>query len=363
MRFLSPGIRMGLNTMVSKFRVIVSAALWLTLMSGIATVYFWQWLHRDYWVEEDKRYFVIAKGESLMSVARRLQEQDMLRWPMVWRLYGQYLNPGSIKVGEYQFLERETPVSMLRRFQSGSVITYSVTLVEGRTFKEWVELLSLQPKLNLSLSGKSLEEQLRLLDLGLNHPEGWFYPDTYHFVAGDSDVMLLRRAYQLMRQVLEKEWANRSPDLPYATPYEALVMASIIEKETGLASERGEIAGVFVRRLRAGMRLQTDPTVIYGLGSEFAGNLTRQHLRQAGPYNTYTNSGLPPTPIAMPSGAAINAALHPLEGTTLYFVARGDGSHYFSSSLEEHNRAVQQYQRQRRTDYRSAPAPTGGVQP
>jgi UPF0755 protein len=348
---------------VSKLRVCISAALWLTLMSGIAAVYFWQWLHQDQRIDEDKRYFIVAKGESLFSVARRLHDHDMLRWPAVWRLYGQYLKPGSIKVGEYQFLERETPVSMLRRFQSGSVVTYSVTLVEGRTFKDWVELLSLQPKLNSALAGKSVEEQLQLLNLGLDHPEGWFYPDTYQFVAGDSDLALLRRAHQLMRQILEREWADRSLDLPYATPYEALVMASVIEKETGLASERSDIAGVFVRRLRAGMRLQTDPTVIYGLGNDFTGNLTRQHLRRPGPYNTYTNSGLPPTPIAMPSGAAIHAALHPADGASLYFVAKGDGSHYFSSTLEEHNRAVQQYQRQRRTDYRSSPSPAVERQP
>lgn len=360
---MPPALFKGASMTVGKLRAGISAILWLVLMSGIAAFYFWQWLNRDYWVDEDKRYFVVAKGESLVSVARRLHDQDMLRWPVVWRLYGQYLKPGSIKVGEYQFLDRETPVSILRRLQSGAVITYSVTLVEGRTFKEWTELLSLQPKLNIALAGKSQEEQLKLLGLGLEHPEGWFYPDTYQFVAGDSDVTLLRRAHQLMRQVLEREWAGRAPDLPYATPYEALVMASIIEKETGLASERGDIAGVFVRRLRAGMRLQTDPTVIYGLGSDYSGNLTRQHLRRVGPYNTYTNSGLPPTPIAMPSGAAIHAALNPAEGTALYFVAKGDGSHQFSATLEEHNRAVQQYQRQRRTDYRSSPAPAAEQQP
>lgn len=349
--------------MVSKLRVCISAVLWLVLMSGIATAYFWHWLHRDQGLGEDKRYFVVANGESLVSVARRLHDQEMLRWPTIWRLYGQYLKPGSIKVGEYQFFERETPASMLHRLQSGAVITYSVTLVEGRTFNDWLELLSLQPKLNITLAGKSLEEQLKLLDLGLEHPEGWFYPDTYQFVAGDSDLALLRRAHHLMRQVLEREWADRALDLPYATPYEALIMASIIERETGLASERKDVAGVFVRRLRLGMRLQTDPTIIYGLGSDFTGNLTRQHLRTPGPYNTYTNFGLTPTPIAMPSGAAIHAALHPADGTSLYFVAKGDGSHQFSDTLQEHNRAVQQYQRQRRADYRSFPAPAVEQQP
>lgn len=343
--------------MVSRLRLSISMALWLMLMSAIAAGYCWHWLHRDQGIEEDKRYFVVARGESLVSVARRLHEQDLLRWPTVWRLYAQYLKPDSIKVGEYQFLERETPASMLNRLQSGAVITYTVTLVEGRAFQEWVELLALQPKLSVTLAGKTLQEQLALLNLDLAHPEGWFYPDTYQFVAGDSDVGLLRRAHRLMRDVLEREWADRAPDLPYQTPYQALVMASIIEKESGLVSERQDIAGVFVRRLRLGMRLQTDPTVIYGLGSDFTGNLTRQHLRTPGPYNTYTNFGLPPTPIAMPSGAAVHAALHPAEGSSLYFVAKGDGSHHFSSTLEEHNRAVQQYQRQRRPDYRSSPLP------
>jgi len=349
---------------VSIFRVFTSLVLWVTLMSGICGVYLWSWLHRDHWIAEEKRYFVVAKGESLASVALRLRDQDMLRWPLMWRLYSRFIRPGSIKVGEYSFADRESPISMLQRLQSGAVITYSVTLVEGKTFPEWVDLLALQPKLQVSLSELALTEQLKLLDLGLDHPEGWFYPDTYQFVAGDSDAGILRRAHQLMRQTLDREWSARSPDLPYATPYEALIMASIIEKETGLPSERADIAGVFVRRLRAGMRLQTDPTVIYGLGPEYAGNLKRKHLKQVNPYNTYINVGLPPTPIAMPGGAAIHAALHPAEGSSLYFVAKGDGSHQFSSTLEEHNQAVQQYQKyNRRSDYRSAPSSNKGLQP
>lgn len=345
---------MGLK--VSRLRIGIAIGLWAVLMSVIACFYLWTWLHRDHWVQESNRYFVVAKGESLHSVAQRLHKQEMLRWPLVWRMYSRFLQPGSIKVGEYSFAERESPVSILRRLQSGAVITYSVTLVEGKTFADWVQLLSLQPKLTISLAGLPLEEQLALLNLGLDHPEGWFFPETYNFVAGDSDVGLLRRAHQLMRQALEREWAERAQGLPYTTPYEALVMASIIEKETGLASERADIAGVFVRRLQAGMRLQTDPTVIYGLGNEFSGNLTRRHLQSPSPYNTYMNAGLPPTPIAMPGGAAVHAAMHPAEGAALYFVAKGDGSHYFSATLEEHNRAVQQYQRaNRRSDYRSAP--------
>jgi UPF0755 protein len=352
---------MGLK--VSRLRISVAIGLWLALMSVIACVYLWLWLHRDHGVNESSRYFVVAKGESLLSVGQRLHAQEMLRWPLVWRIYSRFLQPGSIKVGEYSFAERESPVSILQRLQSGAVITYSVTLVEGKTFADWVQLLSLQSKLNTSLAGLPLEQQLALLDLGLDHPEGWFYPDTYSFVAGDSDVALLRRAHQLMRQTLEREWDARAQDLPYTTPYEALIMASIIEKETGLPSERADIAGVFVRRLRAGMRLQTDPTVIYGLGNEFVGNLTRKHLQTPNSYNTYTNAGLPPTPIAMPGGAAVHAAMHPADGTALFFVAKGDGSHYFSSTLEEHNRAVQQYQRAgRRSDYRSSPAP-GGISP
>ena len=193
--------------------------------------------------------------------------------------------------------------------------------------------------------------------LDLAHPEGWFFPDTYSYSATDSVSDILVQAHGQMQRILDRAWQARDADLPYKTAYEALIMASIIEKETGVTYERPEIAGVFVRRLQRGMRLQTDPTVIYGMGDAYKGNIRRKHLKQLTAYNTYRINGLPPTPIAMPSAAAIEAALHPLPGSSLYFVARGDGSHYFSDSFAEHQRAVRQYQiKQRAQNYQSAPS-------
>jgi UPF0755 protein len=193
------------------------------------------------------------------------------------------------------------------------------------------------------------------------HPEGRFFPDTYHFQRGMTDVAFLQRAYATMERRLQHEWDQRQPDLPYASPYEALIMASIVEKETAVAAERPEVAGVFVRRLQRGMPLQTDPTVIYGLGEDFDGNLRRVHLRQDTPYNTYVRAGLPPSPIALPGAAAIHAALHPAPGDALYFVARGDGTHAFSASLGEHNKAVEAFQLRQREASRPKPV-EGGAQ-
>ena len=233
-----------------------------------------------------------------------------------------------------------------------------VTLVEGWTYAQALAALHSHPRLSAILAGLDTEQQLAAMAIEVSHPEGWFFPDTYRFTAGMSDADILRRAHQRMRQVLAEEWEARSPDLPYEDAYQALIMASIVERETGQPSEREQIAGVFVRRLRSNMRLQTDPTIIYGLGSDFDGNIRRRHLRQATPYNTYVIRGLPPTPIALPGREAIRAALHPDDSQALYFVAKGDGSHQFSNTLEEHNKAVRHYQiTQRNKNYRSAPKP------
>ncbi|NQD79460.1 endolytic transglycosylase MltG, partial [Pseudomonas sp. CrR14] len=231
-------------------------------------------------------------------------------------------------------------------------------LVEGWSFRQVRAALARQDKLELTLSKLSDDEIMaKLGQPGLN-PEGRFFPDTYRYVRGMSDLDLLKQAHKRLQVVLDEEWANRSESLPYKNPYEALIMASMIEKETGVPEERGEIAGVFVRRLAIGMRLQTDPTVIFGLGERYQGRITRAHLREPTPYNTYTIDGMPPTPIALVGREAIHAALHPVAGKALYFVARGDGSHVFSETLDAHNRAVREYQLKRRADYRSSPAPT-----
>ncbi len=297
----------------------------------------------------------IEPGDNLSRLAYRLEEQGKLKHAKLLIFYAKMQGKTHLKVGEYRVDTVLTPGELLDLLQSDKVVEYSVTLVEGKTFKDFLKVLSEQPKLTKTLEGKSHQEILQLIGADVAHPEGWFYPDTYSFVAGSTDKDILLRAYQKMQTVLASEWEKRAENLPYKTPYEALIMASIIEKETGVAYERPEIAGVFVRRLQKGMRLQTDPTIIYGLGDEYKGNITRAHLKQYTPYNTYEIDGLPPTPIANPGGAAVAAALNPKPGKTLYFVAKGDGSHYFSETYSEHSRAVKKYQLNRQQNYRSSP--------
>jgi UPF0755 protein len=223
-------------------------------------------------------------------------------------------------------------------------VRHALTLIEGWTFRQVMGALGQDDRLTRTLTGLSDEAVMERLGYPGLHPEGRFFPDTYYFVRGVSDISLLQRAYERMLQVLDGEWSARSSDVPLEQPYEALILASIIEKETAVAAERAKIAGVFIRRLEKGMLLQTDPTVIYGLGTAFDGNLRRRDLEQDSPYNTYMRPGLPPTPIAMPGRASIHAALHPESGTALYFVARGNGEHVFSASLPEHIDAVRRYQ-------------------
>lgn len=342
---------------LSAWRVLAALLLCGAVAAMWVGVSWWQWLHTEQPVADDQRVIEVARGESVAHVARRLSQRGLLAKPEIWRLYARFIEPEAIKAGEYRLPETASPRSILHRLQSGEVIQYTTTLVEGRTFAELVQHLAIAERLESRLLGLSQDEQIALLGLDIEHPEGWFFPDTYRYVAGDTDIALLQRAHRRMQAVLAREWQNRAPDLPYETPYEALIMASIIERETGVPYERPAIAGVFVRRLQKGMRLQTDPTVIYGMGDAYQGRITRLHLRQATPYNTYRISGLPPTPIAMPGEHAIAAALNPEDGDTLYFVARGDGSHHFSATLDEHNRAVSRYQRNRGADYRSSPLP------
>lgn len=334
--------------------LFISSIIVLGLMAG----YFWYWLQTAQPVPEDQRVFTVQPGESVSRVAFRLSEAEVIRWPDVWRLYARFMDSTPIISGEYQLDLRESPQSILNLLQSGEVITYAVTLVEGQTFSDFVARLALHDKIEARLVGLSQEEQLAKLGVDVVSPEGWFFPDTYQFTAGETDVQILRRAYHRMVNVLEQEWQARMNDLPYETSYEVLIMASIIERETGVGYERPEIAGVFVRRLQKGMRLQTDPTVIYGMGERYQGRITRRDLRESTPYNTYRIPALPPTPIAMPGAAAIRAAVNPAPGDALYFVAKGDGSHHFSATLAEHNAAVNKYQRNRVEGYRSSPPPS-----
>jgi UPF0755 protein len=247
--------------------------------------------------------------------------------------------------------------SLLALWQRGEVVQYSLTLVEGWNFRQVRAALAKQAKLEQTLGNLSDAELMAKIGHPDVFPEGRFFPDTYRYVRGMTDAEILKQAYKRLDEVLDDEWAKRAADVPYADPYQALIMASLVEKETGVPQERGQIAGVFVRRLALGMLLQTDPTVIYGMGERYNGKLTRAHLREPTPYNTYVIPGLPPTPISLVGREAIHAALNPVAGRSLYFVARGDGSHVFSDNLDAHNAAVREFQIKRRADYRSSPAP------
>ena len=305
--------------------------------------------------DNPKRLWTINRGSNLSQVNRQLHAEGILSGPVLMARYAKFSGRAAIQAGSYWIEPADSAKSLLDKFNRGEVVQYQITFPEGWSFKQWLAELQRVPQFD-GIADVTVDQLLAEADIELANPEGWFFPDTYSYGDGNSAADILRQAHGQMRKVLSNAWEDREPDLPYKSAYEALIMASIIEKETGLASEREEIAGVFVRRLQSRMRLQTDPTVIYGMGDAYSGNIRREHLKQRTPYNTYMINGLPPTPIAMPSEAAIYAALHPLPGSSLYFVARGDGGHYFSDSLEEHQRAVRQYQiYQRKQNYQSAP--------
>lgn len=289
--------------------------------------------------------FEIPAGSGLRAAIRHLEdagiEPGRRRFELLARVTGR---AGKIKAGNYEISATPTPLELLDRITRGLVTQAEITLLEGWNIGQLRAALDENPNLRHDSRSLSPAELLGRVGASESHPEGLFFPDTYLFARGSSDLAVLRRAYHAMQRHLSEEWARRAPDLPYATPYEALILASIVEKETGRASDRDQIAGVLVNRLRIGMALQTDPTVIYGLGESFDGNLKRAHLATDGPYNTYTRRGLPPTPIAMPGLASLRAALRPTPTKALYFVSRGDGTTQFSRSLEEHNRAVSKFQ-------------------
>ena len=290
--------------------------------------------------------FEILPGSSFTAVSRNLAGQGIILRPQLFRWYARLSGAaGAVHAGEYQLTAGSTPLQILHKFVAGEVLLHSFTMVEGWAVGELLAALAAHPAIATTMTEEDWPALLSSVGAEYAHPEGLFLPETYRFPKGTKDTEILRQAYQLMQDALADEWRDRSKDLPVQTPYEALILASIIEKETGRADERARISGVFVRRLQAGMRLQTDPTVIYGIGAEFDGNLTRRHLQADTPYNTYTRGGLPPTPIAMPGRAAIRAALHPAEGNELYFVATGlgDGGHQFSVTKDQHDAAVREY--------------------
>ena len=300
----------------------------------------------------------VPAGATPTGTFNRLETEGVLDGAFWLRLYWRFNLEGQpLHSGEYRMSPGLTAEGLIGLWQRGEVVQYSLTLVEGWNFRQVRTALAKHEKIVQTLAGLTDSEVMDKLGHPGVFPEGRFFPDTYRFVRGMTDVEFLKKAYNRLDDVLAQEWSKRAADAPYTDPYQALIMASLVEKETGVPQERGQIAGVFVRRLKIGMLLQTDPTVIYGLGERYNGKLTRAHLKEANPYNTYMVAGLPPTPIAMVGREAIHAALNPVPGSSLYFVARGDGSHIFSDNLDAHNAAVREFQLKRRADYRSSPAP------
>jgi UPF0755 protein len=291
------------------------------------------------------RIYEVSPGTSLNRLAHDLHQEAIIAHPLFFILLGRELDVARrLQAGQYRLDPTMTPQALLETLARGAVVQHTLTLIEGQTFREILELVNASDELTHTLQDLDAAGVMAALGYGDEHPEGRFLPDTYHFPLETSDREFLQRAYRAMTDLLAAEWADREADLPLESPYEALILASIVEKETGLTAERPLIAGVFISRLERGMRLQTDPTVIYGMGERFDGNIRARDLRADTPYNTYTRDGLPPTPIAMPGTDAIRAVLHPDKRGYLYFVARGKGAHYFSRTLEEHNRAVQKFQ-------------------
>ncbi|MGM0537256.1 MAG: endolytic transglycosylase MltG [Pseudomonadota bacterium] len=298
---------------------------------------------------DEPTLYEVPEGAGYHRVVSELAEQGVLADEWAYRLLAR-LEPEALprlRPGEYRLEPGMSGRELLALLGSDDVVTYPLTIPEGWTFRQMRELLDAAPKLEHQTEGLSDAEVMARLGREGRHPEGWFFPETYHYHKGLSDLDILRQALERMETTLDEVWDRRDDDLPLESPYEALIMASLIERETGAPEERSEIAGVFKRRLEQGMRLQTDPTVIYGMGERYEGNITRADLREATSYNTYVIEGMPPTPIALPGRASLEAAVQPEEGETLYFVAKGDGTHHFSRTLREHNNAVNRYIRNR----------------
>lgn len=296
-------------------------------------------------LQPNSQEIVIQPNSGLKSIANQLVEQGVLTEPWRFIIIAKLLNKEkNLQAGNYTLNRNVTPYQLLLSLNHGKATQGSATFIEGRTFQQMRDRIKKNDAIKQTITVLSEPEILKLMGSEYSIAEGLFFPDTYYFDRNTADTVILKRSYDAMQSKLKVAWERREAGLPYKNSYEALIMASIVEKETGKASERPMIAGVFINRLRIGMRLQTDPTVIYGMGAQYNGNIRKKDLLTDTPYNTYTRNGLPPSPIAMPGMAAIEAALHPEKTKALYFVGKGDGSHAFSNNLEDHNRAVVKYQ-------------------
>lgn len=304
----------------------------------------WANLFKNYPVDGKKQLLVISSGDTYSRFIDRLAKEGKVSLPIVLKLYQKFLIHDTMKAGVYevtQGMSIRQVLSMLSDAENAQM--NRILVIEGTTFKQLVQNLKKDSNVTKTILDLPQDQLLKALDIPYSHPEGLFAPDTYFFAKGETDKKILTDLYHRQMKSLDEAWAKKAPNLPYKDKYEALIMASIIEKETSLDSELQQVSGVFVRRLKIGMRLQTDPTVIYGMGDNYKGNITRNDLRTPTSYNTYTINGLPPTPIALPSKKAIEAAMHPDDAKNIYFVATGNGGHKFTASLEDHNRAVQEY--------------------
>ena len=321
----------------------------ITSITILFAGWFYLHVHSNVTLPATPYEFSIRSGSNLKQVAQQLADAGII--PSKWSLIvlARYLNQESaIKAGDYQLTDNLSQIALLEYLTKGDAKQNEIKFIEGWTFAQLRRVLNEHPAVENTITGLSDQEILQRIGASETAAEGLFFPDTYYFVKGDRDIDVLQRAYQAMQNHLQTSWSARMESLPLATPYEALILASIIEKETGVESDRAEIAGVFINRLRKGMRLQTDPTIIYGLGEQFDGNLRKQDLLADQAYNTYTRAGLPPTPIALPGLASIRAALNPAETDALYFVAKGNGESQFSTNLADHNKAVNKYQKQQK---------------
>jgi UPF0755 protein len=329
---------------------MIRSILAFTLLMGIGLLFVLGAMHNHIIAKKPvvlaETIFEIKKGDSLDAISKQLQQQHIAINPFWFKVFA-YRNhlDHLLKAGEYVLAKGATAADILEWFTIGKTRQYSITFPEGWSFKQVFQAIKNNPNLQHTLNDTPLSVVMGYIGSDKNHPEGLFFPDTYFFEKHTTDVEVLKRAHDKMQKVLNEEWEKRDRELPLENPYQALILASIVEKETAAQEERKRIAGVFTRRLKKGMLLQTDPTVIYGMGDHYHGDIRHKDLIQPTPYNTYIIEGLPPTPIAMPGKEAIVAALHPDSGDALFFVSRGDGHHAFSTTLAEHEKYVERYQR------------------